>query len=424
MKSDILRRIIPLPDIVDYYFLTLRLLSILGGLIWYLFVPYDPDTKRALGQILLFYTVYSCLLYGAILRWPTAIRAFYLTTLAVDLLFVFTLILNVGQLTQSFYIAFYLLVAIHAFYFGFPVALVTATLSSILYALLCFFIHALPIVPWPDLILRITFLFLIAISLGLLSEREKQVREKVEELNRELGRKNSILEQTYRHLSIGKLIGDMAEGINGPSGIIAARSEVLIQDAQDKGLPQEFSKGLQVINKCSHQVSQVVKSLLTFSKQRGFEMKVLNLNELVEESLLLTERQLKERRIKVEKKFTPALPATMGDPYELKGVLINLITNAMDALPGGGTIRIATQTGLKNGEELTCTISDNGMGIPQENLEKIFNPFFTTKDHTGGIGLGLSTSLSIMKKHNGMITVESRPGGGSAFALSFPRHRP
>ncbi|MFQ5849893.1 MAG: sensor histidine kinase [Candidatus Binatia bacterium] len=423
VKADFVKRVIPLPDIVDYYFLALRLLSIVAGLVWYLVVPYDPDTKQTLAWVLILYTIYSCILYGAIFRWPRAIRGFYLTTLGVDLFFVFTLVLYVGHLTQSFYIAFYLLVAIHAFYFGLPVALVTAALSSILYAYLCFSIHTLPVVPWPDFILRITFLFLIAVSLGLLAERQKQVRKQVEKLNRELARKNSILERTYRHLSIGKLIGEIAESINSPCGIISVRSEVLMQEARKKKLSHEFLNGLEVIMRSSHQVAQVIKSLLTFSKQKGFEMKVVDLNQLVEETLLLTGSGIKERGIKVEKKLSPALPPTIGDPNELKGVLINLITNAMDALAKGGTIGVTTQLGSKDGAEVTCTVTDNGTGIPEQYMEKIFNPFFTTKGHTGGIGLGLSTSLSVMKKHNGLITVESRPGEGSAFSLSLPCHR-
>jgi signal transduction histidine kinase len=96
----------------------------------------------------------------------------------------------------------------------------------------------------------------------------------------------------------------------------------------------------------------------------------------------------------------------------------------MDSLTGGGTIRVSTHCDLKNGRDVVCTVSDNGKGIPEEHQERIFNPFFTTKDKTGGIGLGLSTSLSVMKKHNGIITVKSKLGEGSAFSLALPSYRP
>ncbi|MBI4488519.1 MAG: ATP-binding protein, partial [Deltaproteobacteria bacterium] len=228
---------------------------------------------------------------------------------------------------------------------------------------------------------------------------------------------------SYRHLSIGKLIGEISEGINGPCGLMAARSEVLTQEALERGFPEQFIKGLEIIKKSSHQLAQITKTLSTLSKHQGYEMKPLDLNQLVEENVLLMERGFKERGIKVEKSLMPCLPLIQGDPYELKGVLINLISNAMDALPRGGTIVISTQLASSNGGVVECTITDNGGGIPKENLERIFNPFFTTKQNTGGIGLGLSTSLSVMKKYNGLITVKSRVGEGASFSLSFPSHR-
>ena len=418
----ILKRKLPLPETVDFYFLFLRLVTIVGGLMWYLLVPYDPARRQTFAWLLIAYAVYSCFLYVAILRWPQAIRSYYLTTLGVDLIFVFVLVRYVGQLAGSFFIAFYLLAAIHSFYFGLRVGLLTALLSSLLYSLIYLNLDGPSLLPRHDLLLRLAFLFLIALSLGLLAEQEKRMRKKVEELNRELARKNSILEQTYRHLSIGKLIGEIAHGINGPCGIMAARSELLMQEARERGLPPEFVRGLEVVNKCSYEVARVIKSLLTFSKEKGFEMKLLDLNQLVEESLLLMERQLKDRAVRVEKKLTPGLLPIKGDSYELQGVLINLIANAMDALPQGGIIGITTQVGLKDRREVECTITDNGKGIPEDDLERIFNPFFTTKHNAGGIGLGLSTSLSIMKKHNGLITVKSKPGEGSTFSLSLPYH--
>jgi signal transduction histidine kinase len=249
------------------------------------------------------------------------------------------------------------------------------------------------------------------------------MRAKVEELNRELARKNAILEQSYRHLSIGRLIGEIAEGINSPCGLMALRSEVLMAEAREQALPREFVAGLELINRCSHEVAQIIKSLLSFSKQQGFEKELLDLNEVVEETLLLTQRELEERGLRVQKELTPGLPKVMGDSSELKGVLINLISNAMDALSDGGIIGVATRVDVRNDREVICTVSDNGKGIPEEYQERIFNPFFTTKDKTGGIGLGLSTSLSVMKKHNGMITVKSRPGEGSAFSVALPSYR-
>ncbi|OGQ80533.1 MAG: hypothetical protein A3F90_16725 [Deltaproteobacteria bacterium RIFCSPLOWO2_12_FULL_60_19] len=414
----------PLAERVDFYFLALRLFTVVGGWLWYLVVPYDPLRKEILIWLLSLYSIYSCLLYAGIFRWPDAVRSFYLTTLAVDLIFAFTLVRYIGQVRGSYFLAFYLLVAVHSFYFGLKTGLAAALLSSIFYLAAHLDRGGLSIASWPDFALRIIFLFLITCSLGLLAEREKKARKIVEELNQELSRKNTILEMTYRHLSIGKLIGEISESINGPCGVMAIRAEVLMQEARERGFAQEFISGLEVIHRSSHQLAQVTKALSTLSKQKGFEMKPLDFNQLVEENLLLMERGLKERGIKLEKRLMPRLPLIMGDPYELKGVLINLISNAIDALPHGGTIEIATRLSSEDGGVVECAITDNGVGISKDNLERIFNPFFSTKHNTGGIGLGLSTSLSVIKKHNGLISVKSSPGEGSFFSISLPAHHP
>jgi signal transduction histidine kinase len=419
-----MNRMFPLPENIDSFFFLLRLTMLVAGVIWYLMAPHSSSQEEILVWLLGSYALYSCLLYLAIFRWPQAIRFFYLSTLAIDLVFVFTLVHYVGYLRQSFFIGFYLIAAIHSFYFGLRIGLLTALLASLLYMKIYFDLSGWLVIPWPDFVLRITFLFLISLSLGLLAEREKAMRAKVEELNRELARKNAILEQSYRHLSIGRLIGEIAEGINSPCGLMALRSEVLMAEAKEKTLPREFVSGLELINRCSHEVAQIIRSLLNFSKHQGFERQLLDLNEVVEETLLLTQREIEERGLSVRTELAPGLPKVMGDCSELKGVLINLISNAIDALTGGGTIRVATYFDLKNGRDVVCTVSDNGKGIPEEHQERIFNPFFTTKDNTGGIGLGLSTSLSVMKKHNGIITVKSRPGEGSAFSLALPSYRP
>lgn len=421
-RPTFLERRFALPETLDLYFLLLRLSTIVGGLVWYVAVPYESSQRDVLVSLIGVYTFYSCLLYAIIFRWPKRIRTLYLATLAADLIFVFILVRYVGHLSSSFFIAFYLIAAIHSFYFGVRVGIFTAIAASLLYLKAYADLAGFGLIPWQDFLLRVTFLFLIAVSLGLLAQREKAMRIKVEELNRELARKNSILEQNYRHLSIGKLIGEIAAGINSPCGLMAIRSEVLMAEARENKYPSEFINGLDLINRCSHQVGQIIKSLLNFSKHEGFEKKLLDVNQLVEETLLLTQGELEEHGVRVEKSLAAGLPAVLGDASELKGVLINLISNAMEALQQGGVIKLATHVDSSSGREVVCTVTDNGKGIPEEYQERMFNPFFTTKEKTGGIGLGLSTSLSIMKKHNGMIKVNSRPGKGSSFSLVIPSH--
>ncbi|TAJ97529.1 hypothetical protein EPO44_12425, partial [bacterium] len=153
---EVIKRKLSLLETVDLYFLFLRLFTIVGGLLWYFIVPYELGRREVLAWLLALYTIYSFLLYFGIFRWPKAVRGFYLTTLWVDLVFVFTLVRYVGQLTGSFFIAFYLLVAIHSFYFGLRIGLVAALLSSLLYAAIYFDLAGFSLVPWPDFLLRIT----------------------------------------------------------------------------------------------------------------------------------------------------------------------------------------------------------------------------------------------------------------------------
>ena len=416
-----LRQKLILPERVDYYFLLLRLLTIAGGLVWYLVIPHDAGQRNFQAWLLILYTLYSCLLYGCIFRWPRSIKRFYLATFLVDLVFVSVLVRYAGAFTGSFFIAFYLLVAIHSYYFGLWLALGMSAMASVFYSAIYFDLVGSSSLDLPDLVVRLTFLFLIALSLGLLTEREKHMRAEVKKLNQELAHKNSILEQSYQNFSIGKLVGEIAEGINDPCGTMSLRSEVLMGMADKETLPPEFVEGLEVINRSSHQLSRVVKALLALSRCTELQMKALDLNQLIEETLLLMDKSFQQKTIRLEKSLEPSLPSVLGDTYELGGVLVNLLSNAKDALPRGGTIGISTQTRSGNGgREVECTVSDNGEGIRAEHLQRIFSPFFTTKESRGGIGLGLSSSLRAMKNHDGLITVSSKPGEGSIFSMYLP----
>ncbi len=402
---------------VDLYFLFLRLLTILGGLLWLLFVPEDPLHRTVLSWLFVGYVVYSMTLYTGILSWPRWVKRLYLTAMVIDLGFIFALILFVGRLRGSFFIAFYLLVAIHAFYFGLPVGLIAALASSGLYGVLYLSLHGPAIIPVQDFLLRLSFLFLIAVSLGLLAGRERRDREKIQGLNRQLHHRNLILEQVYHYLSIGKLIGRIAHNVNNPAGIVMLKAALLVQEAKELKLPDEFIKGLEVILMHVHRITWVIRLLLPFSGRGDFRLRPLDLNDIVQEALLLLEDEFRERKVVVRTDLDGNHPI-LGDDQSLREVLLNLLSNALDALPNGGTIEVLTRE-----EEgmVKCVIADNGVGIPAEDLERIFDPFFTTKGNNG-IGLGLSITLGIMKRHNGLISVQSEPGKGTAFTLSFPRY--
>ncbi|MFQ5552184.1 MAG: sensor histidine kinase [Thermoplasmata archaeon] len=404
-------------DAIDLYFLGLRVLSILGGYAWLVAAPLDPEARLFASRLLLGYTLYSGLLYVGIFRWPKVVRWFYLSALAIDMVFVFTAVHYVGQLRGSIYTALYLLVAIPAFYFGLTVGLAAAAAATGLYIVLYLYLGGPGIFPPSDLALRLAFLFLIAASLGLLAERERQYQRKIEKLNRDLNHRNFVLEQFYRYLSLGRIAERIAERVNNPLGIIALRVEALAEDAKEHQLPERFVAGLEVIRRHAYQAASVTKALLALARRNEFALTPINLNEILEGTLLLLEDRSDAQGIIIRKELAWALPRIRGDAQGLREVFLNILNNAFDALPQGGTIRVATAP--RDGT-VGCTIADDGRGIPSEHLERIFEPFFTTKAETGGVGLGLFRSLGIIRGHDGIVTVESEAGMGTTFTIAFP----
>ena len=191
-------------------------------------------------------------------------------------------------------------------------------------------------------------------------------------------------------------------------------------EARQQGLPETMMRDLEVLAKHVYRIGAVARSLLAFSRRQPYEPQPVDMNEVIEDALLLMEAEFEQQCIAVKKELSGSLPLIKGDRQSLNEVLVNLLSNAVDALPKGGTIRITTRTNGGGRGFVECVIADDGVGIPREHLDRIFEPFFSTKTDRGGVGLGLSTSLRNMKEHEGLIRAESQPGNGSAFTLTFP----
>jgi two-component system NtrC family sensor kinase len=143
----------------------------------------------------------------------------------------------------------------------------------------------------------------------------------------------------------------------------------------------------------------------------------LDVNQVIEEILFLIEKQLLKERISLERCLAPELPKVMGSANHLGQVLLNLLTNAREAMPVGGSLRVESRLG-SDGDDIEILIADTGKGIPEEHLEQIFDPFFTTRE--GGTGLGLSISYGIVKEHGGALNVQSEVGKGTTFTITLP----
>jgi len=159
---------------------------------------------------------------------------------------------------------------------------------------------------------------------------------------------------------------------------------------------------------------------LTFARKGEFELTPLNLNDAIEEIVGMVREPFAKMNIGVECNLEKNLPSINSSANQLQQVFLNLLTNARDALPEGGTINVRTYRDLEDKGRVVAELTDDGTGIPRGEIGRIFEPFFTTKEVGKGTGLGLSVSYGIMRAHAGDIRVESEPGKGSTFTLIFP----
>ena len=187
-----------------------------------------------------------------------------------------------------------------------------------------------------------------------------------------------------------------------------------------KGLPEQLEKDLDAIRHHAVRVSNIASNLLNLSQKTSTQFVEENIHQVLERVLLLTESHISKRNIKLEKNLQPNLPKVKGNSGELEQVFLNLIRNASDAIgEEGGCISIRSEFDQAQGD-IRLSFADTGTGIPEEVKEKIFDPFFSTKEAGKGTGLGLYISYTIIEEHEGRIEVESEPGKGAVFTVVLP----
>jgi two-component system, NtrC family, sensor kinase len=229
------------------------------------------------------------------------------------------------------------------------------------------------------------------------------------------------LSQADKLSSIGLLAAGVAHEVNTPLAVISSYTQMLAKQLQ--GDPQK-SGLLEKITRQTFRASEIVNNLLNFSRTSGTEFADVDVNKVITDTLALLEHQFKTSKIAVHSELTPAISPILGNPGRLQQVFLNLFLNAKDAMPSGGTLNVSTS----NGEAVSVRVSDTGSGIAPEHIQRIYDPFFTTKaaakeGQTRGTGLGLSVTYGIIQEHAGKIRVESTPGTGTTFALDFPLSR-
>jgi two-component system, NtrC family, sensor kinase len=218
---------------------------------------------------------------------------------------------------------------------------------------------------------------------------------------------------------------DATPGADGPRrhrrrqpSIISSRIELMLTEAEGQPFPAQHLEDLKVVHRNVLRVAGVAQALRSFARQSTGEHRPVQLNAVVAETLLLAEKPMSADNVRITTGLDPGLPPLLGDANALQQVLLNLLTNAREAMTGGGEIRIETGLDPDRPGFLRLVVADTGPGISASDLPHLFEPFYTTKP--SGTGLGLAVSYGIVQDHLGTIDVQSEPGHGARFSLSFP----
>lgn len=252
---------------------------------------------------------------------------------------------------------------------------------------------------------------------------EKGEIVEVVKISRDVTRRRKLedqLIQSERLISLGQLAAGVAHQINNPIGIIVNRIDCLKRERR-RGSPLDtLQSDLDVMSDCAWRVNEITRNLLTFSRESPMVKESLDINRALATAIELVRMQTIDKDISFETRLQPDLPKIIGDINKLEQSFVNILNNAVDAVPHEGRITIESFRNPDDKNTIRIVFSDTGDGISQEHLGKIFNPFFTTKDVGKGTGLGLSISYGIIKDHGGRLEAESVPCEGSVFTITLP----
>ena len=241
----------------------------------------------------------------------------------------------------------------------------------------------------------------------------KDLRERLK-MERELREIQQALLQSEKLAAMGRLTSQIAHELNNPIYGIMNTLELLKTE-----IPPE-SKRRRILELSLSEIqrlSEMLRNMLSFSKPEEEKRRPVKIDELIEGILLVMEKQMKESNIQVEASFDSDIPEVMASTNQMRQVMLNILKNAKEAMPKGGTLTVRT---AREGNKILITTQDTGIGIPEEIRDKIFEAFFTTKQKVKGVGLGLSVCYGIIKDHGGEIKVESEEGKGTTFTISLP----
>jgi len=264
-----------------------------------------------------------------------------------------------------------------------------------------------------------------------LSDWAQKLEKQVEEKTRDLKLAQAQIVRSEKLSSIGLLAAGVAHELNSPLMGILNYAQLIANKVPDDSMEKQ---DLQVIISQTGRCATIIRQLLDFSRESSVAKMPQDVHNVIEQAIVLVERQALFQNIVIERDFDPKLPRVLMDAGQMQQVFLNLLVNAGEALPAGGSVRISTRASVSAasarpaaaapGDVVRIVVRDTGTGISPQDLHRIFDPFFTTKEVGHGTGLGLAVSYGIIERHGGTIDVESAVGQGTAFTITLPAYGP
>lgn len=406
-------------------FAFLLALVMVGGLATLGLAPLRPRYRFDVYSLVMWFAAYKACILALVTVNPRATGPIFTGALAVDLLLVFSLLYLTGGADSLFYLLFFPLVAVNAYYFGRWVGLLVALVAGLLYAAAAAL--APPWVGWTPVIILMGLVGLPAFALGHVAERERRARAEVERLNAEVTGTLTRLQAAQQELvvaermaTVGRLSLKVAHEVRNPIAAIELNAEML-GDIVGEHQGPEMDEAASLLTAIREQVTALdalTEEYLAFARFPRPQFEEDSVNEMVAAVAEFVRPLATRQGISVRLETDPAVPPMAIDRSLLRQAVLNLVKNGLEALSQGGVLSAITRC---LADTVEISVSDTGPGIPLEVGQRLFEQFFTTKPQ--GTGLGLSISRQIVEEHGGRIGWSSVIGAGTTFTISLPIKR-
>jgi signal transduction histidine kinase len=397
-----------------------------GGLATLGLAPLRPRYQFDLFSLVLWFAAYKVCVLALVTVNPRATRSIFSAALAVDLLIVFALLYLTGGGESLYYLLFFPLVAINAYYFGRAVGLVVTLVAGLSFWLACWL--APPPATWTAVVILMGLVGLPAFALAHVAERERRGRAEVERLNAELTGTLTRLQAAQKELvvaermaTVGQLSLKVAHEVRNPIAAIGLNAE-LLGDIVGGRSEAEMVEAKGLVGAIRDQVGALdalTEEYLAFARFPRPQFDEDSVNEVVAAVTEFVRPLAARQGIAVHLEIDPAVPAMAIDRSLLRQGVLNLIKNGLEALSQGGALTVTTR---RLDTVVEIAVSDNGPGFSEDVGARLFEQFFTTKPQ--GSGLGLSITRQIAEEHGGQVRWTSQPGAGATFIITLPIKRP